>query len=402
MKKIIIKIYIYLLFSVQIYANSSIFGLAPNSLGTVNFNNSTAAVGRGGFEVAYFDTLSLNNVNYAQWPFLTQTTISLNMAYKRLSIETNLQSTLSYSGNFQGGHLAIPVIDKKLAFGIGLLPALSNNQSASVNNISVSANVIGTLKSTGNISKGSFIGSYAFNDNISIAGVLSYNFGLIEDKYTLDYDAQGYSDVTLYNNYKIYGTSFALHSFIKFSNNIFSGFNLSFPAKFTMNTEQSSVNTKENVIKTRTIDIPLKTSIGIAYLFENQYIAGIDINYQFWKNGYKIEGEKQNGFENGYRISLGLEKVPSGRRFVPYHQKMYYRGGLYLGQLNIQSNNRSIFEYGIGLGIGLPVLSPSDRFDLSFQYGKRGDLSTNLATENIYKFNISITAGSLWFVREDN
>lgn len=402
MQKNLFIISALLVLSVNLTAGTSIFGLSPGSLGTVNMNNSTAALGRGGFETAYFDTLSLNNTNYAQWPFLTQTTINLNLGYQRLFTETDNFSSSSYSGNFSGGHLAIPVIDKKLAFGIGLLPAISNDQSVSVDNIGVNTNVIETLKTTGNITEGSFIASYAFNENISIAGVVSHNFGLIEDKTTIDYDEPGFFDIIVSNKYKIFGSSFALHSFFKLNENIFSGLRIKFPAKLTVRTEQSSINSNENVIESRDINIPLRMSYGLAYLTQNQYIFGLDFDYQSWKNGYKIDDSAVEGFENSYRVSLGIEKMPSGRRFVPYQQRMYYRAGLYFGQLNIQSNSNSVSEYGLGIGIGLPVLSPNDRIDLALQYGKRGDLSTNLASESIIRFNVSITAASLWFVREEN
>lgn len=388
--------------SLNISAGTSIFGLAPNSLGSVSMNNSTAGIGRGGFELAYFDTLSLNNSNFAQWPFLTQTTINLNAGYKRLSTETNSQSIVSSSGNFSGGFLAIPVVSKKLAFGIGLLPLILNDQSVTLNSIGVSADVNETLKSTGNITEGSFVGSYAISNNISVAGVFSYNFGLIEDNIILDYNTPGYSDILLNNKYRIYGSSFALHSFYKLNEKIYSGFRLKFPTKLNMKTEQNSINSIEQIIESKEIELPLKITYGMAYKFENQYIAGLDFDYQPWKDGYKIDGAKQDGFENSYRVSLGIEKMPIGRRFVPYHQRMYYRGGVHIGQLNIQSENSSVFEYGISLGVGLPILSPKDRIDFAVQYSRRGDLSTNVAAENILNFHISITAGSLWFVREDN
>jgi hypothetical protein len=401
-KLIIYNLILILTLFFQISAGTSIFGLAPGSLGTVNMNSSTSAIGRGGFEIAYFDTLSLNNANYAQWPLLTQTTINLNMAYKRMSTETSSQSTVSYSGNFSGGHLAIPVINKKLVFGVALLPAISSDQAISIENAGLSTNVVETLKSTGNISEGSLITSYVINDHISIAGIVSYNFGLMEDKITLDYDAQGYLDIVMYNKYKIYGSSFALHSFFKLDENLYSGLTLKLPSKLTLKTEQNSVNSNEYVIESRKIDIPLRASYGMAYLFKNQYILGVDVDYQSWKNGYKIDGIKQKSFANNYRVSLGLEKMPSGRRFVPYSEKMYYRGGIYFGQINMLSNGNNVIEFGIGLGVGLPILSPNDRIDLAIQYGRRGDLTKNLALENIFKFNVSVTAGSLWFVREDN
>lgn len=402
MHKTLLVIGTIFLLSYQSMAGTSIFGLTPGSLGTVNMNNSTAALGRGGFEIAYFDTLSLSNTNYAQWPFLTQTTINLNLGYNRLSTETNNFSTSSYSGNFTGGHLAIPVIHKKLAFGIGLLPAISNDQSISIDNFSANSDVIETLKTTGNITEGSFIASYALNDNISIGGAVSYNFGLIEDKTTIDYNAPGFLDIVLYNKYKIYGSSFALHSFFKLNENIFSGLRVKFPARLTMRSEQISANSNSEITESREINIPLRMSYGLAYLTQNQYIFGLDFDYQSWKNGYEIDGSSLEGFENSYRVSVGIEKMPSGRRFVSYPQRMYYRGGIYFGQLNMKSNGKNIFEYGMGVGVGLPILNPSDRIDFALQYGKRGDLSTNLASENIFRFNVSITAASLWFVRDEN
>lgn len=402
MKKLNYLILGVLFLNTVAYSGTSIFGLAPNSFGYVYPGVSTAAAGRGGFEVAYFDSLTLNNSNFAQWPFLTQSTINLSAGYNRLSTEINSQSTSSYSGNFDGGYLAIPIMKNKIALGIGITPILRSEQSISQEKNSENAQATETLKSTGNVSEGSFSLSYAINENISIAGVVAYNFGLIEDNLLLRYNDQEYSDIFLDNRYKIFGSSFAIHSFFKINSNLFSGIRLKFPSNLTLRTEQISTNSNEYVIEERDVNFPLNFTFGMAYLFENQYIAGLDFNYQSWKDGYKIDDAKQEGFDNSFRVSLGVEKMPSERRFVSYGQRMYYRAGLYIGQLNLLANNQNILEYGISMGIGLPLLNLRNRIDLALQYCKRGSLNDNLATENLLKFNISITAGNLWFVREDN
>ena len=402
MKKINFIILGTLLLSSVGYSGTSIFGLAPNSFGSVYQGGSTASAGRGGFEVAYFDSLTLNNSNFAQWPFLTQSTINLNAGYNRLSTEVGSQSTSSYSGNFEGGYLAIPIMKNKMAFGIGLTPLLRSEQSISQEKDIENAQVTETFKSTGNVSEGSFSVSYAINENIAVAGVIGYNFGLIEDNLSLSFNNQQYSDIFLDNQYKLYGTAFALHSFFRINSNLYSGLRLKFPAKLTLRTEQNSLNSNEYVIEEREINFPFNFTFGMAYLFENQYIAGIDFNYQAWKDGYKIDDVKPGGFDNIFRVSLGVEKMPSERRFISYGQRMYYRGGLYISQLNLLANNQNILEYGISMGIGLPLLNLRNRIDLALQYCKRGSLQENLATENLIKFNISITAGNLWFVREDN
>jgi hypothetical protein len=402
MQKVIYIFSIILFGSFTVFSGTSIFGLAPNSFGSVYMGVSTSAAGRGGFEIAYFDSLSVNNSNFAQWPFLTQTTINLNAEYQRLSTEANTQTTSSYAGNFDGGYLAIPIMRNKFALGFGITPLLRSEQTVSEIKNTGSTEVEETLKSTGNVSEGSFSVSYAFNENMAIAGVIAYNFGLIEDNLLLNYNSVGYSDILLENRYKIYGKSFALHTFYKIQNNLFSGLRIKFPTTLTLKTEQNSLNANEYVVEDRTVEFPLNMSLGMAYLFENQYIAGVDFNYQSWKDGYKIDEVKPEGFDNSYRFSAGIEKMQSDRRFISYGQRMYYRAGLYFGQLNLLSNNKNINEYGITLGLGFPILNPKNRIDLALQYGIRGSLDKNKATENLIKLNISITAGNLWFVREDN
>jgi len=385
-----------------VFSGTSFFGLAPGSLGTIQNQGSTAAFGRGGFEIAYFDTLSLNNSNYALWPYLTRTTINLNFGYNRLSTETGSQTTASTTGNYTGGHLSMPLIQGKLAMGVGLLPLIQNNQSISYNRTGFEIDPIEQIKTTGNLSEANFIVSYALNKDLSFAAIASYNFGKITDRLSVEYNQVGYGDILIYDYYRIYGSSFSLHSFYKISENIASGLRLKFPAKLTMKTEQISRHINQFVEENREITFPFNVAAGFSYIFNDHLIAGIDFDYQNWKSGYKIDDVALPGFNDSYRISLGIENMPVGRRFVPYSQKMNYRGGLYFEQLNTKSNNNNVYEYGISAGLGLPIMTPFNRIDLAVQYGKRGNLSTNAVSENIFKINLSITAGSLWFIREDN
>ncbi len=379
---------------------TSIFGLSEKSLGTSNYQHSTAALGRGGMEMAYLDTLSLNNSNYACWPYITQTIMNLNLGYKWLSTTTANQSVTSTSGNLSGGHLAMPIMSKKMAIGIGLLPTISNDQSIMSDNIGIDQTVAEEIKVSGNLTEASFIVSYAFNNHFSLAAVASYNFGMISDERSVKYGTVQQEDIFISFDSKIYGKSFALHSFYKINEKMLTGLRLKFPATLTLQRERESYNSLQS--SRDEITIPFKVALGANYLFDNRLISGIDFEYEGWKDGYKIDGDNIDGFNNSYRISAGIEKMPIGRRFVPYYQKMYYRGGLYFSQMNVKSNNNSIYEYGITLGLGLPVLKAQNRIDIAFQYGNRGSLSKNYATEDIFKINVSITASNLWFIQEEN
>jgi hypothetical protein len=46
-------------------------------------------------------------------------------------------------------------------------------------------------------------------------------------------------------------------------------------------------------------------------------------------------------------------------------------------------------------------LAFDNSIDFGFQFGKRGTKDNGLILENIYKFNVTLSIGELWFVRTD-
>jgi len=395
-------IIIFISFPFALFSGTSYFTVTDGSLGMIESKSSTAAMGRGGYELACFDSLTLNTSNYALWPFLTRTTTNLGFGYNSLSTETKNQSTSSTTGLFNGGHLAMPVIQGKLAIGVGLLPEFRNDQTISRTGISNDGNPVEIHKSTGNISNANFAISYALTKDFSVAAIASYNFGKISDEISVEYSTEDFRNVYIVNNFQIYGSSFSLHSFYRINDELSSGLRITFPAKLKLRTEQESRQEFQFVEEYKKITLPFRSAFGFNYVFKNLYNAGLDFEYQNWESGYKIDDISPINFSNHYKVSVGFEKMPTGRMFAHYLQKMYFRGGFYFEQMNIKSNNNHVNEYGISTGFGLPIISPYNRVDLAVQYGKRGSLSSNSATENIFRINLSITAGSLWFIQEDN
>ena len=78
-------------------ASSSIFGFGPNLIGTYQYQYSVAALGRGGYEMAYLDSMNLNQMNFATWAYLSKTTISFNVSYQGMNIQS--QSGQSHVGS---------------------------------------------------------------------------------------------------------------------------------------------------------------------------------------------------------------------------------------------------------------------------------------------------------------
>ena len=84
-------------------AESSVFALVPNSIGEHYYPYSVAALGRGGFSMAFIDTVNLNQMNYALWTYLPKTTFSLNFGYQGLQSQSETNEISSVDGNFFGG-----------------------------------------------------------------------------------------------------------------------------------------------------------------------------------------------------------------------------------------------------------------------------------------------------------
>ena len=104
---------------------------------------------------------------------------------------------------------------------------------------------------------------------------------------------------------------------------------------------------------------------------------------------------------NNFRFGAGIEHTPSSRRLAAYGNKMNYRAGVFYGQLNFMANNNPVNEYGVAIGLGLPIKSGSSRIDVAFQVGQRGDIALNGLSEKFFKLNFSISANELWFRPEN-
>jgi len=132
-----------------------------------------------------------------------------------------------------------------------------------------------------------------------------------------------------------------------------------------------------------------------------RFVIGGDIDYIDWKKGYLFNGYPLSYMNNNFRIGAGVELKPSIRRLASYSDRMNYRAGVFYGQMNFLSNGKPVNEYGLSLGLGLPIGRANSRIDVAFQAGKRGDLSINGLSEMFFRLNFSVSADELWFVRDE-
>ena len=385
------------------FGESSVFALMPKSIGEYHYPFSTAALGRGGFEIAFLDSVNINQMNYSIWAFIPRTTLSIGLAYQRLSSESKINHINSFNGNFLGGFLAIPIVRRKMAIGFGVLPVTLNNQRFILKDVGVGASADQTIKTDGTLSEVQAIVSYAPSKNLSFGIFMYYILGKIIDDFQIEYKDRTYGDILIQNQYHFYGKrpSIGVSAFYRLTENVAIGGRIKLPAVIKVYAQQESITSNTTIEKYQDVTFPINWSTGLVWQPGERWAIGGDFDYIAWKNGYLFDGLTVSDMNNNYRLGVGVEYKPSTRRIISYADKMNYRAGIFYGQLNFLSNNQAVNEYGFSLGLGLPITRGNSRLDVAFQVGKRGDINTNGLSEMFFRFNFSLAANELWFIRDE-
>lgn len=401
-KKLVIIVFILLIGISGAFAHSSIFGFGPNLLGSYQYPYSTAALGRGGFSMAIVDSVSLNQANFATWSKLSLSTFSLNVEYQGLNIASdNDRNIFITEANFRGGFIAWPLIKRKLTLGIGLIPYIVGNLGVQLENVGIGAPAIQSVESSGTISEAKIVFAYQLTRNFSFSITPIFSFGVIKDQINIRYDNIAYGDIRIENKYQTYGIGGEIGTYYELGNWLAVGARFKLPARLTIYSTQKAQTAEKTVEGYRDLKLPLDITAGAAIKFSHRFLIGIDADYQDWERGYELDGRRISNMNNSMRVGAGFERGPSRDRYASYFQKINLRGGAFYGQLNATSNGNLIHEYGISLGLGLPVMLNRNRIDIAAEVGRRGDKSLNFIEEMFFRLNFSISTNELWFVQQD-
>lgn len=398
MKKYIYSIILF--FSVSaIFAQGTIFGLADGNLGIIRPNYSAAGLARS-YEVADDDSLHLNYQNFSTWSNITYTTYEVDLAFTMAESEDALgKNYYRDGGGFLGGFLAMPIIQKKLAFGVGIQPVISIEHSVrDTSNEYGDQYVIlrgGLSRITANI-------SYRPLKILGFGFGFEYNFGTIEDFYRLKMADNG-STLDFKYEYRFNGSGAVISAFFAPFDFITFGGLYRTPVNLT-NEIYATTNVSEVDAKiTKKMTLPSQYNLGVMIGLSNRIKLGGDIIYQDWVKEYKIEGRNFLPHQHEYfRIGIGLEIKESEKRFTNFFNTLNYRAGVFYGTQKQTSNRNPVLEYGVSMGLSFPLQRFVSRVDLTGLVGRRGDLNDNYYEENYVQFGISISTNERWFRNTDD
>jgi hypothetical protein len=142
-----------------------------------------------------------------------------------------------------------------------------------------------------------------------------------------------------------------------------------------------------NVTKDSVFQLPETYAVGLSYRKFNKWTVGADFQYQRWANVKFYD--KTDTLSNRMKINLGAE----------YVNKLYYRAGAYYSNSYVKVKGTGYDEYGVSLGLGIPMIDKRSFLNLAFEYSILSPEMKTLLKEQYLKFTLSYTFNELWFFK---
>jgi len=134
---------------------------------------------------------------------------------------------------------------------------------------------------------------------------------------------------------------------------------------------------------------------GLSYQISPQWLCAADFETEIWN---KYISQNNTEVDNAFGFSIGAQFIPAPNLLSPkYYETMQYRAGFRFNQLPVPTAS----EFGISLGIGLPLRQGGGLFDIFFEYGQRWDSAYKNNKEEFLKIQLGINAGRKWYQSTD-
>ena len=384
-------------------------------LGEIKFKGTHDVRAMGGVSV-FNDSLQLNIVNPASFSKLKSTafTIGANSSFSKFN--TNEVTENAQRTNID--YLAIGFPYGKFGFTFGIMPYSAvgfkiENTAIQTDNTERNIRNLGE----GNINKIYFGAAYSITKKLSFGFDLGYNFGDI----TTQYVESIYSPIVLQlrsrekNNSKITGIS--LNTGFLYKTKINSKLDLNagitYHPEATLNSENERkiatiiyningaelISEENNIaINDTKLKIPTKFSFGLGIGENKKWAIGSELTFTNNNSMTNRFGSIQNvSYENSTKVAIGGFFVPKYDSFSNYLSRIIYRGGFRYENTGLVLNNKSINDYAVTFGLGLPI--GLSKINLGVELGKRGTTTSGLIEENYVNVTVGLSLSDLWFIK---
>jgi long-subunit fatty acid transport protein len=327
------------------------------------------------------------------------------------------QQSASNSMNIHHLAMSFPVYNRVI-LGLGLFPYSSAGYDMQRRGddealIAKAGHTTYRYVGEGGITQGVLSIGVPIGKRLSLGGQLHYYFGSIDRYNIVDFEAQGYSDLTATQQFKVGNFGFSLGA--QYERPLENGLVLTLGAAyqfatkignrkidFAYTTTGSLVDTVRWDVNTNGLmSLPATVSAGFSLQKTDRWMFGLDYVFQDWRD---------SGFDNhpngktfkitpSHLVRTGFEWTPERTDFRHYLKRCTYRIGLSYESTYMQFSGYNIKNAGATVGFGLPVNRWNNSVSLAAEVGRRGTTNNELIRETYVKFSLSFSIYDIWFIK---
>lgn len=150
--------------------------------------------------------------------------------------------------------------------------------------------------------------------------------------------------------------------------------------------------------------LPVRTTMGLGLGKENKWY--IEANSEFKKapSLQLVQGAYKT--QDAFKTSVGGFYIPKINSISSYWKRVTYRAGMRYENTGLlvnvngktASNFTPIKDFGINVGIGLPLPRQISNLNIGLEYGQKGTTNNNLIKEEYFNVRLSLSLNALnWF-----
>lgn len=383
-------------------------------LGDIHSPFSGRRFAMGELGIALTDKDYLSFINPASLSDLRLSRFESGMIYSGNNAKNSLSSVFHTSINITGLMTGFP-IDREngISFATGLIPYSDVGYQV----LEIQSNPLvddHTVKYSGEGGLFKFVigGSYRLPFNFSLGATYDYYFGRIEKITSVTFISDStFGNVSFNRETNFHGigmTAGLISSNLSqiFGESFIKDFRIGMVYSPAVTLSRDSVDNSSTAIGTITTStgsikskLPYKLGVGASFNLLNKYTFTLDYLYQPFSQ-FTNNNLRSSNLQDYYKMSLGFEFRNLEIISDDFWDNVMLRAGVSLEQTQYLIDGYGIKQFSIYGGIALPI-SFDNTIDLGFQYGRRGTTDNNLLQENIFKFNLTLSIGEIWFLRTD-
>lgn len=375
-------------------------------LGSLYDSNFGPITSMGSSGIAMPSESFINNRNPASLSFIKSNSFLFDVGGKGIVSIYENSSLKESKNNFQFSHIAFAF---PLTSSSGLSVSLQPFSSATyqIVNLELPIEQSGEsyfLNAYGKGGLNNFDASYGFKagKKASFGITASFIFGNIEDDrfYSI---ANSVTNINKSSDYKglrfTLGTQYAIDSAFTF------GATIKTPSRISATKVESLIiQNNYGSLATETdassaVDpyfLPLEIGIGLKKDITKTMMLTFDYERAFWNSAE--QSSLYGKYSNQDKFGLGFSFRKTGR-MNSYFDRIHYYAGINYDTGFLEIDGQKINSAALSIGLGFPLERTKSFLNISYSYGQKGKITSDLIKENYHKVGINLSLEGIWFVK---